>query len=503
MTDLARLRKLVTTNDSTSDAELLDRFVTARDESAFAALVHRHGPMVLGTCRRVLRHRQDAEDAFQATFLVLARRAGVITPRSLVGNWLYGVACRTASAARRMSSARQTREARAAAQRTEEVTHDDARLAPELRDALDRELAALPAVYRAAVVACDLEGLSRRDAAGQLGWTEGTLSSRLARGRSLLARRLSRYGLVVPVAGLVAPATVAAELVAPTIQLGVLIPSGEAVVAAPVAALMEGMMKSMSLTKLKTIIVTAVVAIAVAAVGTAGWRSNAVVAAPPKEPDAPVASNPKPVVRSPDQERMTELERERERLQHQRDAMDAERAARQNHESRASVEMNRRGAALATAPDVLPAPNPQPVQNPDKERIVALERECYELRQQITVLRAESQTLSKYIERMEVERQKQLQRAADARAAAPVVRVYPVGDLAGDEKQGASLVKVVRAAVEPRSWDGDASIEFLPVKQLLVVRQSIKGHEEVAELLKLLSSQHEPKRLAPAPAGGR
>ena len=150
MTDLARLRQLVATTDAASDADLLDRFITDRDGPAFAALVRRHGPMVLAVCQRVLRHRQDAEDAFQATFLVLARRAEAVRPRALLGNWLYGVAYRTALGDRR---------AAAGLSRLGNAGRDDASRgggprartrapAAELREVLDRELAALPDVYR-------------------------------------------------------------------------------------------------------------------------------------------------------------------------------------------------------------------------------------------------------------------------------------------------------------------------------------------------------------------
>ena len=318
---------MVATTDTASDAELLDRFITDRDGPAFAALVRRHGPMVLAVCRRVLRHRQDAEDAFQATFLVLARRAEAVKPQSLLGNWLYGVAYRTALGARRVASARRVREARAAAMRTGELIPDDG-LTAELREALDRELAALPDAYRAAVVACDLEGLQRRDAATQLGWTEGTLSSRLARARALLARRMARYGLVIPAAGLatvVAPAAVAGELLEPTIRFGKLVAVGEAAVAAPVAALMEGTMKTMFLAQFKALAASVVVGCAVAVTAVAGWRADeggsadptqqepAKVAESPKRAAPKAEKEPRPAPKA-DKERIAELEREREIL---------------------------------------------------------------------------------------------------------------------------------------------------------------------------------------------
>ena len=157
MTDLAhRLRYLAACGTDT-DTDLLARFVAERDGLAFAALVARHGPMVLAVCRRVLRHRQDAEDAFQAAFLVLARRAAALPPGVPLGGWLHGVAYRTALAARRAARTRRAREAKAA--RVGEAAPEETGASVELREALDRELAALPEMYRAALVACELEGL--------------------------------------------------------------------------------------------------------------------------------------------------------------------------------------------------------------------------------------------------------------------------------------------------------------------------------------------------------
>ena len=160
------------------DEQLLERFIELSDESAheaFAAILRRHGPMVFGVCHRVLRDAQEAEDAFQATFLVLARKASSVVPRQKVANWLYGVAYRTASEARIRAARRRAREERVATsvriESPEEVIHI------ELRAILDDELAALPARYRGPIVLCELEGLSRHEAAARLGVPEGTLSS--------------------------------------------------------------------------------------------------------------------------------------------------------------------------------------------------------------------------------------------------------------------------------------------------------------------------------------
>ena len=173
-----------------TDSELLDRYIQQKDEAAFAALVRRLGPIVLGVCRRVLHNEHDAEDAFQATFLILARKAASVRPRNRVGNWLYGVAYRTAQEARRSAARRRAREAKAMA-RTEvaEQDHDDLRLV------LDEELARLPDHYREVVVLCELQCQPHKEVARQLGCPEGTVASRLARARALLAARLRRRGL--------------------------------------------------------------------------------------------------------------------------------------------------------------------------------------------------------------------------------------------------------------------------------------------------------------------
>src|SRR5262249_33813498 len=149
------------------------------------------GPMVLGVCRRVLRHEADAEDAFQATFLVLVRKASSVRPRGMVGNWLYGVAHNTARDGKAMNLRRRQKE--------REVGTMPKQAPPEawgeLQARLDLELAALPEQSRAPIVLCDLEGKTLREAARQLGWPQGTVATRLTRGRALLARRLARSGL--------------------------------------------------------------------------------------------------------------------------------------------------------------------------------------------------------------------------------------------------------------------------------------------------------------------
>ncbi len=178
-----------------TDDQLLRRFLKggASDaECAFRALMERHGPMVFGVCRRVLSNHHTAEDAFQATFLVLIRRAGSIGRQEKLANWLYGVAFRAAKEVKRRESRREQRERAAFDLSRADTPSDLDRL--ELPSILDEELCRLPGRYRAALVACEFEGKSRREAAHQLGVPEGTLSSHLARARKLLRDRLERRG---------------------------------------------------------------------------------------------------------------------------------------------------------------------------------------------------------------------------------------------------------------------------------------------------------------------
>src|SRR5579883_2198351 len=201
-----------------TDAALLGRFADTRDEAAFAELVNRHGPMVLGVCRRVLGCPHAAEDACQATFLVLARRAGTLRLRESVGAWLHGVARRAGLAARRAAARRRVREA-AAPPPAAAPAPDTA----ELRAALDSEIARLPEKYRAVLVLADLEGKDRRQVAAELGLAEGTVASRQARGRAILAGRLGRLGWGVPAyLAAVAPGdvTAAATRTAVTLAIG-------------------------------------------------------------------------------------------------------------------------------------------------------------------------------------------------------------------------------------------------------------------------------------------
>jgi RNA polymerase sigma factor (sigma-70 family) len=173
-----------------SDGELLQQFTTCNDHDAFAAIVRRHGPMVFGVCRRVLRDSHDAEEAFQSTFLVLVRKAPGLEHPERLGPWLHGVAQRTA-AKLKVTAARRAAHESAVPVRPPEPDTDWA----DMRAALDEELVGLPEKYRAPLVLCYLQGLTNEEAARKLGWPAGSMSYRLARGRELLKNRLQRRGV--------------------------------------------------------------------------------------------------------------------------------------------------------------------------------------------------------------------------------------------------------------------------------------------------------------------
>src|ERR1022692_2856740 len=190
-TVIQHLRKTLYLQDEVglSDAQLLERFIAHRDEAAFAALVRRHGSMVMGVCLRAVHNHQDAEDAFQATFLILVRKAASIASRELLANWLYGVAYNTARKAKASNIKRQAKE-KQVTERPDPAMAGQELWSDDLQALLDQELNRLPEKYRVPIILCDLEGKTRKDAALQLGCPEGSLSSRLSRARVMLAKRL-------------------------------------------------------------------------------------------------------------------------------------------------------------------------------------------------------------------------------------------------------------------------------------------------------------------------
>ncbi len=240
------------------DDKLLKRFVVERDEVAFAALVARHGRMVLGVCRRILHAEHDVEDAFQATFLVVVRRAKAIHDGRLLGHWIYGVAHRVAVRARANAARRYVHEQTltAAQSGVESPSREGER--SELRGVLDEELARLPELLRVPLVLCYLEGLTHEEAAERLRWPVGTVRSRLARGRDKLRSRLTRRGLTAddatltatfasqPVSSLLLDATVRVSLGFTTRQA-----KATALASATATALAKGVLHAMMISKLK------------------------------------------------------------------------------------------------------------------------------------------------------------------------------------------------------------------------------------------------------------
>ncbi len=246
-----------------SDGQLLERFVRHREEAAFAGLLRRHGPMVLSVCRRALANEQDREDVFQATFLLLARKAGSIRRRESVGSWLHGVAHRLAIRCRLQEDRRRVHERQAGRDRALAAPTSEAWA--ELQALLDEAIAELPEKYRTALVLCYLEDHTHEEAARRLGCRLTTLRSRAARGRKRLRNALLRRGLMLSSAAFLAalatstaPAALPPSLRIRTLTAALQFAKGEAasaIVSASTAALVEGGLRAMSTVKMKTLFV--------------------------------------------------------------------------------------------------------------------------------------------------------------------------------------------------------------------------------------------------------
>jgi RNA polymerase sigma factor (sigma-70 family) len=270
------------------NAQLLERFINQREQAAFAALLQRHGPMVLHVCRRVLGHIHDAEDVFQATFLMLARKARSIRKRDAVGSWLHGVAHRLAMRVREQARRRQIHEQQAANRHRAEATLEAAW--SEVQVVLDEELRCLPAKYREVLVLCYLEGQTQEEAARHLGCPLGTVRSRLARARSLFQKRLVRRGLALSGAALAttllahaASATVPVTLLRLTLKSALPFAVGQALgseISAQVVLLAEGGLKAMSAAKVKlalsVVLVTAALSVGAGALAVHAWADKIV-----------------------------------------------------------------------------------------------------------------------------------------------------------------------------------------------------------------------------------
>ncbi len=279
-----------------TDAQLLQCFISKREEDAFTALLRRHGPLVLGVCRRVLRREQDAEDAFQATFLMLARHARSIRQTDAVGSWLYRVAYRIAAKAGNAMTRRNAVEKCASREDCTSGSPLHESSLRELQALLDEELARLPEKYRAPFVLCCLQGRTRTEAARELGWKEGTVGGRLAQARQLLQKRLTRRGVTLAAAlaasalGSEARALVSTSLIQATARAALAYGAGQmGAVSASVANLLKGASKTMWWSKT----IFAVVLAAMIGVGAAGGLARAPSAASGLADEKPKA-NAKP-----------------------------------------------------------------------------------------------------------------------------------------------------------------------------------------------------------------
>jgi RNA polymerase sigma factor (sigma-70 family) len=286
---VGHLRRLAgARSDELSDGQLLERFALRGDEAAFTALVCRHGPMVLGVCRRVLRG-PDAEDAFQATFLVLFRRSHDLARAGSLAGYLHTVAYHAALKARAAAARRRRHEQEVCARTQAPPRATD--VGDDLRPVLDEELNRLPARYRAAVVSCCLQGKTSEEAGRLLGCPAGTVKSRLARARTLLRTRLARRGVALP-ASLLTAATVSPALIQAAVRASVLARGGAS--PAPAASLAEGVLKATGIARLKTA-TAALLALGALLLAVGVWAHQT-------EPPGVTTEQPRPEAKRPPQQ---------------------------------------------------------------------------------------------------------------------------------------------------------------------------------------------------------
>jgi RNA polymerase sigma factor (sigma-70 family) len=286
MPEFARFRL-----EGAADSDLLERYVHSRDEEAFAELVRRHGGMVLAVCRRILRNAADAEDAFQAVFLVLARRAAAIRRGVSVAPWLHGVAFRTSREALRRSARRLKHENRVTPR---EPTPDA--MPNDFRPILDAELDRLPRQYAEVLVLCDMEDRPRREVAAMLSVPEGTIASRLSRARDMLADRLNRRGVGVTAGVLVSAMTAEAKSL-PAVLVAEATRAALGSASASVSELAKAAIGGFT-TKMKWVLAC----VLVAALGVGGWAAQHDWTSPPEPAPIPhlqLAANPEPMAEAP------------------------------------------------------------------------------------------------------------------------------------------------------------------------------------------------------------
>ena len=271
------------------DDQLLSRFFHDRDDAAFAAILQRHGPLVYGVCQRVLGDANDAEDAFQATFLVLVRKGGTLREPSRLASWLYGVAQRVSRKVRAKAALR-TRSERQASDMPTSTAASEMTL-DELRSILDEEISQLPQKYALPLVLCYLEGKTNAEAAEQLGWPEGSMSRRLSKARDLLRSRLSRRGLALSAALIAsvfarrATAAIPRHLLGTTVESARLVAQGVNVadVASPAcAAAVEELVVGTAMTSRFTVSAILAVTALVVVLGVAAWQFDSAAHAAPR-----------------------------------------------------------------------------------------------------------------------------------------------------------------------------------------------------------------------------
>lgn len=291
-TILGHIGKLVTahTHRQLTDRELLRRFTKDRDESAFSAILHKHGPMVLNVCQRTLHNAHDAEDVFQATFLVLMKKAGALSWRESVAGWLHEVAHRLAIRARADARRRDAKEGRVPARAGEDPVSD--LTVREAQACLHEELHRLPDSLRAPLVLCYLQGATQDEAARELGWSLRTFKRRLERGRSLLQKRLTRRGISLSVAlstGLLPAAPASAGLIPSTLKAAASVASGKATaaVSASVSAMVDAALRGMFLAKMKQM-AALIVLVGLLGTGVALTGSHTTPRADGQQADQPV-----------------------------------------------------------------------------------------------------------------------------------------------------------------------------------------------------------------------
>jgi RNA polymerase sigma factor (sigma-70 family) len=503
-----------------TDGELLERFVAVRDEAAFEALVRRHGPLVLGVCRRVLGNADDAEDAFQAAWLVLVRKAAGLRRHGPLAGWLHAVAYRAAREARRAAARRRDRERQAA--RSEAVGAGSGTELREVLDAelsrlLDAELSRLPEAYRTAVLLCELEGLGYREAARRLGWREGTLAGRLSRARRLLARRLARRGLA-PAGGAgaallpaVARAEVPAGLAASISRAAVLSAAGPTAGAGAVSEtirlLTQGVLRTMWITKVK-LGAALLVAVAAAGVGVgllAGPgspdRAEAAQASAPGGGKAPPAARPKAGDRgtgktgAPARPGLVKPAAGRVGPRGQPGAgLQALAKVDFNQTPLSEVLQHFRdttGMNMVVEPDAARVDMPVNLRLHDVPLRTALR---FALRGTDLDYYVEDGVLVITLAQTANERK--------------VRCVYPVGDLVlpltPDEKRLAdNLIQVITGTVEPKSWavqGGEGAIDYLAASQSLVVTHVAAVQRQIEELLEELRAARAKHKAPERPA---